>query len=701
MKKGENVNRRTKVFEWRNDETTTYAILSHRWIEKEGEDQEVSYEDMANLPKADEEERDEIRQRLGYRKIIDSCEQAKKDGYERLWIDTCCIDKRSSAELSEAINSMYRWYANSEVCYAHLHDVSEPSFPTERDEPKYSANGWPEWFSRGWTLQELIAPSVVQFFNEDWLYLGDKKSLANGLSDITRIPQDILENGFPTERPCVAQIMSWAADRITTREEDRAYSLLGLLDVNMPMLYGEGKRAFQRLQLEIIRTSNDQSIFAWDPEGKAPRISGSILADDPSLFCDCNDMETMELGRFTEYHRVRFTEEELHSIREERLGFSLVTNRGIQICLPLSPYPGSCSVFTASLACCFSRRPGSWGPVTIHLAQWKSNYYRYFPLPNQSAFSSEALQFKQVYLRYQDTSHHGVTFTIDDRTVSKNGFTCSGTYPSEPAGNKFTLTSTNPLFIRVYADSQAQCHFIVGFGQCFGQAWVHLGCLELFDSDVGSSWKDYHKKEHAKMLSMGPEHAQSMARAGFLHSMCKKHICFPESIWTLQTSCTMWESTGNWTAMVEVIPHPGCCNGPNTWHLYEINVSDFFLTWAAPALITHLKDHAVQNYDMQGLMIDTNQIFHPFVLVVDGINEFCSLSSKEIKASNSNFDDIFKSYGTSSWVTMATLLAITMEAFIVKETFLLTFRYLKTWTLHQGSTKYMMAETCLMCLVDM
>ena len=637
MKKGENVNRRTKVFEWRNDETTTYAILSHRWIEKEGEDQEVSYEDMANLPKVDEEERDEIRQRPGYQKIIDSCEKAKKDGYERLWVDTCCIDKRSSAELSEAINSMYRWYANSEVCYAHPHDVSEPSFPTERDEVKYSVNGWPEWFSRGWTLQELIAPSVVQFFNEDWLYLGDKKSLANCLSAITRVPQHILEDGLSIERPCVAQIMSWAADRITTRAEDRAYSLLGLLGVNMPMLYGEGKQAFQRLQLEIIRTSNDQSIFAWDPEGKTPRI-GSILADDPNLFRDCDDMIAMDLNYLVKLHCDRFTDEELCSIREERLGFFLVTNRGIQICLPLSPYPGSRSVFMARLACRSPRRL-EYMPVTIHLAQWKSNYYRYSPLPNQSAFSSEALQFQQVYLRYQDTLHHDVSFTFDDRTVSKNGFTCSGTYPSEPAANKFTLTSKDPLFIRVYADTQAQCCFAVGFGQCFGQAWVHLGCMELLYSGVGSSWEDYAKKEYGKMLSRGPEHAQSMAR---VYGMWRKHICFPQSIWTLQTSCAMWKSTGNCTTMVEVIPHPGCCNGPNTWQSYSIDVSDFFLTWVAPALIFHLKDTADQNCDMQDLMMCTSGISSPFWLVVDGIHKMFSSSSKEIKASNTNFDDTLR-----------------------------------------------------------
>ena len=233
------------------------------------------------------------------------------------------------------------------------------------------------------------------------------------------------------------------------------------------MSYGEGKRAFQRLQLEIVRTSNDQSIFAWDPEGKAPRI-GSILADDPSVFRDCDDVDIMELDTFTEYHRDRFTDEELCLISDERLGFFLVTNRGIQIYLPLLPYPGSRSVFTARLACYSPRQPGCM-PVTIHLAQWKSNYYQYSPLPNQSAFTSEALQFQQVYFRYQDTSHHNITFTFDDRTVSKSGFTCSGTYPSEPAGNELFLTSTDPLFIRVYADSQAQCHFVVGFGWWFGQ----------------------------------------------------------------------------------------------------------------------------------------------------------------------------------------------------------------------------------------
>ncbi|KIM65069.1 hypothetical protein SCLCIDRAFT_57344, partial [Scleroderma citrinum Foug A] len=288
-----------------DDRATKYAILSHRWV-----GQEVDYDEMVELAKTAVEERDEIRQRDGYRKILQSCELAQKDGYEKLWVDTCCIDKRSSAELSEAINSMYRWYENAKVCYAYLHDVIH-TFPLFQ--------GWPEWFSRGWTLQELIAPKNVQFLNENWQRIGDKRALAPTLRKITGVPEHILIHGLYGNRPCVAQIMSWAARRTTTRVEDRAYSLMGLLDVNMPMLYGEGKKAFHGLQLEIIRSSNDQSIVAWGDGIRGVR-TGSILADDPRFFEGCGEMELIELDSV-----------------EDRLGTFLVTNRGIQIWMPLSP----------------------------------------------------------------------------------------------------------------------------------------------------------------------------------------------------------------------------------------------------------------------------------------------------------------------------------------------------------------------------
>ncbi|KAI6025874.1 hypothetical protein F5J12DRAFT_810974 [Pisolithus orientalis] len=163
----------------------------------------------------------------------------------------CCIDKTSSFELSEAINSMYQWYKNATSCYVYLHDTVGDSWTNRRDSPTV-----PKWFTRGWTLQELVAPKVVHFFDQRWEPIGDKTQLADILNEITRIPQYILKNEPDLERPGVAQIISWAANRTTTREEDRAYSLLGLLGVHMLLL----------LQLEIIRTSNLSTLaVAEDP----------------------------------------------------------------------------------------------------------------------------------------------------------------------------------------------------------------------------------------------------------------------------------------------------------------------------------------------------------------------------------------------------------------------------------------------------
>ncbi|KAL4077804.1 heterokaryon incompatibility protein-domain-containing protein [Scleroderma citrinum] len=283
MRNKEKGDLRAKVLgEFYDDEIPEYAILSHRWG-----GQEVNYEEMFGLANMEKDEQDKVRQRGGYQKILSSCEQAQTNGYKWMWVDTCCIEKRSSAELSEAINSMYQWYENSRICYAYLHDVNSPSFPTRRDDGKYPcSNGWPEWFSRGWTLQELIAPKHVQFFNQDWKDIGNKRVLAHTLSFITGVPLHILAHGLSHDRPRVAQVLSWAADRKTTRVEDRAYSLMGLLGVNMRMSYGEGKRAFHRLQLEVIRMSNDQSTFAWRGKNR----TGSILADDPSFFRDCDKM---------------------------------------------------------------------------------------------------------------------------------------------------------------------------------------------------------------------------------------------------------------------------------------------------------------------------------------------------------------------------------------------------------------------------
>ena len=381
---GKRMDHRTNIFDFRDDETTSYAILSHRWID------EVNYEEMVDLHRMERQEQDEIRGCLGYKKILDTCKQAKHDGYEWVWVDTCCIDKRSSGVLSEAINAMYRWYRNSRICYVYLHDVLDASFPTKRDHEKYpKSNGWPEWFSRGWTLQEMIAPMNVQFFNRDWLAIGDKTTLACTLTCITGVPEHILKDGlWAGNRPCSAQIMSWAANRTTTRIEDRAYSLMGLLDVNMLALYGEGRKAFHRLQMEIIRSSDDQSIFAWGWHGENTR-TGSILADDPSFFEHCSEMELMGYDPFIESLKKSFPKKEFPPIDKDHLGVSTITNRGIQIWMFLRPYAGSETVFKAWLPC---RNYSKGPPVTINMAVRNYNYLRYF-LPLEELPTGQVYSF--------------------------------------------------------------------------------------------------------------------------------------------------------------------------------------------------------------------------------------------------------------------------------------------------------------------
>jgi hypothetical protein len=232
-----------------------YAILSHRWLEEE-----VLFKDIRDARK-----RGSLK---GWAKIENCCRQAAEDGWDYVWIDTCCINKSDSSELSEAINSMFRWYENAQVCYAFLDDVPSryPSF----DGDSHDAYGrpWPwnwyfrssQWFTRGWTLQELLAPCCLLFLSSDWKHIGSRESLADEISRITGIKEDQLLDF----RACSAATkLSWAAKRQTTRPEDRAYSLFGLLGINLPLLYGEGNRAFARLQTELIRQSADETVLLW------------------------------------------------------------------------------------------------------------------------------------------------------------------------------------------------------------------------------------------------------------------------------------------------------------------------------------------------------------------------------------------------------------------------------------------------------
>ncbi|KAH9927909.1 HET-domain-containing protein, partial [Epithele typhae] len=231
-----------------------YAVLSHTWMGSG----EQSFRELQDIIRRCKEDGSNARDKVS-EKIRRCCIQAKKDGYEWVWIDTCCIDKDSSTELSEAINSMFTWYLHAEVCYAYLSDVPSGGHPSEWLYDFIRAR----WHLRGWTLQELLAPALVLFFSADWEKLGTKNELADVLSLITAIPSSVLTRQTSIFSLPVATRMTWAAHRTTTRLEDEAYCLLGIFDINMPTLYGEGARAFYRLQQEIAKQSPDTTLFAW------------------------------------------------------------------------------------------------------------------------------------------------------------------------------------------------------------------------------------------------------------------------------------------------------------------------------------------------------------------------------------------------------------------------------------------------------
>ena len=231
--------------EFVGDSIPAYAILSHTW----GPDnEELTFKDLVeNTGKS----------KAGYRKIRFCGKQAAKDGILFFWVDSCCIDKSSSAELSEAINSMFGWYYNAAKCYVYLSDVSTDNSITNEPWTWKPALQHSRWFTRGWTLQELVAPTSVEFFSVEGERLGDRNSLVQEIHEITGITIQALR-GTPLSRFTVDERMSWAARRQTKRGEDAAYSLLGLFDIHIPLLYGEGReKALIRLHKAIEESLKD------------------------------------------------------------------------------------------------------------------------------------------------------------------------------------------------------------------------------------------------------------------------------------------------------------------------------------------------------------------------------------------------------------------------------------------------------------
>jgi hypothetical protein len=329
-----------------------YAILSHTWwalpddhvafdTDKLRGQGEVLFADMQN---------NTAREKLSYPKVLATCMLAKAQGYDWVWIDTCCIDKSSSAELSEAINSMFTYYQDSANCYVYL-DIEIPSGNMSADRLRQA-----RWISRGWqvftlftfrrdsmltrnvrTLQELIAPRHVEFYDKNWIPQGTRAQYAEVLADVTNIKIGHLKawsGGWgrrELDQYSIADRMSWVGDRQTARPEDIAYCLFGIFDVHLPPLYGEGaKKAFRRLQEEIMKTSTDLSLLAWSGPSF---LHLSVLAESPR--------------RFKGTKSIMF-----HDYVEEVEPFKM-TNKGLRVKIPLIMEDEEEATCTAVLQNCY------------------------------------------------------------------------------------------------------------------------------------------------------------------------------------------------------------------------------------------------------------------------------------------------------------------------------------------------------------
>jgi hypothetical protein len=269
-----NKDRELMITSFDDNKPPPYAILSHRWGE---EAEEVSFEDIAsNTGKG----------KSGYKKIRFCGDQAKHDGLRYFWIDTCCINKANKAEHSLAIRSMFRWYRNAARCYVYLSDVSALSLGDKReaDLPLWDSEFRNSaWFTRGWTLQELLASSMVEFFSHEWYRLGDRVSLKSQIHEVTTIPHEVLE-GSPLFQFSVDERFRWRQDRHTKVKEDAAYSLSGIFDVDIAPVYGEGaEQAFRRLHDKIRKQEEClRDLRTTDPCNDKKRIEdtkGGLSAD--------------------------------------------------------------------------------------------------------------------------------------------------------------------------------------------------------------------------------------------------------------------------------------------------------------------------------------------------------------------------------------------------------------------------------------
>lgn len=388
-----------------------YAVLSHQWGVEE-----VTFQDMYHLKRA--------KAKAGYSKIQQTCRQAAGDGLRYVWVDTCCIDKTSSAELSEAINSMYQWYSDAKICYVYLSDIQFNAVRLDSNSLARSA-----WFTRGWTLQELIAPQSVVFFVQDWTTIGTKRDLCLVISTITNIDEEILLGSKRPHEVSVARRMSWASHRETTRKEDIAYCLLGLFDVSMPLLYGEGEKAFSRLQEEIMKNSDDQTLFAW--HACSPKdakdivhldlkpVSG-LLALSPAQFADSADIVPYRNWKKSSTYSM--------------------TNQGLRIELPMYAFEKS----GHSIGILSCRHRLSTEPLGVHLwPVWSAEGDQYARcrhekrlvtvthIQEERAVSRTIYVRKTILLPSIDAIDRRHGFVLRQRPHYKTGYGLTGVWPKE------------------------------------------------------------------------------------------------------------------------------------------------------------------------------------------------------------------------------------------------------------------------------
>lgn len=347
--------------------TDTYAILSHTWGTT---DEEPTFQEFQN---------GQATSKPGYDKIESCCKQARKEAIEWAWVDTCCINKESSSELSEAINSMFSWYSQSKICYVFLADVRHAHNLKKS-----------RWFTRGWTLQELIAPKDITFFTSGWNEAGTKSSLASDIHEVTQIDRRVLNLDRSFLDCSVAQRMSWASHRHTTRIEDSAYCLIGLFDVNISLQYGEGAKAFQRLQEEIIAQSNDETIFAWNG---IPAEHSGLLAPSVGHFQDAGDIV-----------RAQDTRERAHYFK---------TNKGHLI--ECQMFPCDMNTYMVPLHCGRFGTPLSIARAVIYLARtMKDDQYR------RVTYNDKDLDFVQTVgaVKFHDKTYtRNIFVPVQDRDV--------------------------------------------------------------------------------------------------------------------------------------------------------------------------------------------------------------------------------------------------------------------------------------------